>query len=108
MKNSAPSVPDQLSAAGKRLWRQIVAEYELDDPAGLAILTAGCEAFDRMKSAQKEIKRDGLTVRDRFGQLKAHPACNVERDSRAALLQALKSLNLDVEPLKAIGRPHGS
>ena len=48
-------------------------------------------------------------MRDRYGQLKAHPAVNIERDARAAMLAALKAMNLDVEPLRdRPGRPGGS
>lgn len=45
---------------------------------------------------------------DTFQQLKANPACAVERDSRAAMIGALKSLNFDLAPLGKSGRPAGS
>ena len=46
---------------------------------------------------------------DRFGFRKPHGLFAVERDSRAALLQGLRALNLDVEPLKTgPGRPGGA
>jgi hypothetical protein len=62
-----------------------------------------------MREAQDAIKRDGATVMDRFKQPKAHPLLTVERDSRSAMLHALKALNLDLEPLKgAPGRPGGT
>ena len=71
-------------------------------------MTTAMEAFCRMKDAQAQIATEGQTVQDRFGQMKAHPLCTVERDSRAAMLNALKALNLDFEPIKKIGRPGGS
>ncbi len=105
MKNSTRP-PARLSAEGRKLWRDIVAEYAIGDPAGLAILGSTCEALDRMRDAQKEIKRDGSTTLDRFGQRKVHPAVLIERDSRAAVLAGLKALNLDLEPLRdRLGRP---
>ena len=67
------------------------------------------EVFDRMRSAQGQIAKDGTTSTDRFGQLKAHPLLPTERDSRAAMLQALKLLHFDIEPLKGkVGRPGGA
>ncbi|HVW69190.1 MAG TPA: P27 family phage terminase small subunit [Steroidobacteraceae bacterium] len=83
-------------------------EYDIKDPGGLLILASAVEAFDRMRQAQRRLKREGLTVKDRFGQAKAHPAAVIERDSRAAMLAALKQLNLDLEPLEGRpGRPNG-
>ena len=72
------------------------------------ILLTICEAFDRMKSAQEVIEKEGPTIKDRFQQTKAHPLCSVERDARSAVYAGLKALNLDLEPLKDIGRPEGS
>ena len=67
------------------------------------------EVFDRMRSAQGQIAKDGTTSTDRFGQLKAHPLLPTERDSRAPMLQALKLLHFEIEPLKGkVGRPGGS
>lgn len=98
----------RLSAEARKVKKDILEEYSIDDAAGLRILETACEAFDRMRAAQKEIRRDGMTVTDRWGQVKAHPLCSVERDARAQFLAALKHLNLDVEPLKSgPGRPAG-
>jgi P27 family predicted phage terminase small subunit len=113
MKNSVSTspgrAPSRLSTEARALWRSIVEQYNLDDPAGLAILATTCEALDRMREAQRTIKRDGATVLDRFKQPKIHPATLLERDSRAAVLAGLKALNLDLEPLRdRIGRPAGS
>ena len=94
------SPPKHLSRESKALWRDIVAEYELEDSAGLALLGQACEALDRVRSAQAQIEKDGELVADRFGQLKPHPLLTSERDSRGQFLAALKALNLDLEPLR--------
>lgn len=106
MKKSDP--PGHLSREGKALWRRLLAEYGIDDAGGLVVLAVCCEALDRMRGAQQAVLAEGQTVTDRFGQVKAHPLLSVERDARSAFLQALKSLNLDLEPLQArIQRPGG-
>lgn len=110
MKNSTsqPNPPKGLSAEAKRLWRQLLEEYAIEDAGGLAVLATGLEAFDRLRAAQKAIAAEGMTVTDRFGQHKAHPLLTVERDARAQWLAALKALNLDLEPLNdRPGRPSG-
>lgn len=100
--------PKNLSTEAKKLWKGIQDEYQITDEAGLLILRTGFEAFDRMREAQAILSKKGMTVEDRFGQPKAHPMTTVERDSRAAMLAALKQLNLDLEPLRdGPGRPTG-
>ncbi|HET8555487.1 MAG TPA: P27 family phage terminase small subunit [Rhodanobacteraceae bacterium] len=71
------------------------------------LLQTALEAHDRMKSCQAAINRDGESLSDRFGQVKPHPLLAAERDARSAMIQALKSLNLDIETTQPIGRPSG-
>jgi len=93
-----PKKPKHLSNEAQKLWDKLLTEYEIQDEAGLLILQTAMEAFDRMREAQAIIKTEGLTIEDRFFQKKAHPLTTVERDSRSAMMQAMKSLNLDLEP----------
>lgn len=104
-KTSRP--PGHLTTEGKKIWTEILNEYSIDDAAGLRILRVALEAFDRAQAAREAINRDGMTVTDKFGQVKGHPLLSAERDSRAAFLAGLKALNLDLEPIKGIGRPPG-
>jgi P27 family predicted phage terminase small subunit len=97
--------PKHLRAAGKALWLAIIADYGVDDSAGLQLLSTACEALDRMRAAQCAIRKHGETVMDRYGCLKLNPACGLEKDSRAGMLLAIKALNLDLEPVKNLGRP---
>ena len=100
MKKSEHKAPATLSTEGRRWWARLLDEYEIDDPAGLLLLQILFEAFDRMRGAQRRIKKDGSIIKDRFDQLRAHPAITTERDSRAQMLMAMKNLNLDIEPLR--------
>jgi P27 family predicted phage terminase small subunit len=105
---NSPKSPKSLSREAKTWWRKIQAEYGIDDEAGLLLLQTACESFDRMRSCQAEIDRDGQVVKDRFDQDKPHPLLSVERDARSQMMQALKQLNLDLEPLRdGPGRPGG-
>ena len=99
--------PEHLSKDARVLWKRLVDEYGIVDSGGLAILRAGIEAFDRSQCARVLIDKHGLVIKDRFGAIKQNPLISCERDARAAFLQALKQLNLDLEPLKDIGRPPG-
>ena len=107
MKNSKRP-PVHLSKEAKAIWKDLLAEYGIDDVAGLRILRVALESFDRAQSARVSIDRIGLLVKDKFGQVKPHPLLPIERDSRAAFLAGLKALNLDLEPLRdKPGRPGG-
>ena len=98
--------PDYLTPESKTLWDSILSEFEIDDCAGLKILSTGLESYDRAQKAREQIDEEGMTLVDRFGISKPHPLLASERDSRAAFLSALKQLNLDLEPLKkGPGRP---
>jgi phage terminase small subunit len=105
MKNK---IPEHLSKESQALWKGITEEYSIDDAAGLKILQTALEALDRCQAARAEIDKVGMTVIDKFGQVKPNPLLPTERDSRAAFLAGLKALNLDLEPLKnGPGRPPG-
>ncbi len=107
MKNSKLA-PKNLSSEAKKIFKALCAEYSIDDVAGLKILRVALEAFDRAQAARDEIDRDGMTVKDKFNQIKPHPPLPIERDSRAAFLAGLKALNLNLEPLQnRPGRPNG-
>lgn len=108
MKKTTPKVPPGLSAAAAAWWKKLLIEYEIADAAGLLLLETALQAFDRMHQARALIEKHGAVTVDRFGQLRPNPATTIERDSRAAMLSALKALNLDLEPLRdAAGRPPG-
>jgi len=107
MKSTKRS-PAHLSAEGKKIWGEILAEYSITDAAGLRILRVALESFDRAQAAREAIDEEGMTVIDKAGQIKSHPLLPIERDSRAAFLAGLKALNLDLEPLHSgPGRPPG-
>jgi len=89
--------PASLSKDSKKIYMAIVTEYSMTDQAGLAILNAALEAKDRAKEAESIVKRDGIVIYDRFNIPKAHPATIILRDSRAAMINGFKALNLSLE-----------
>jgi P27 family predicted phage terminase small subunit len=96
-----PAPPGHLSRRAKGLWRRIVAEYLLE-PHQVELLRRACEASDRADEARGLLKADGLTTTDRYGQLKPHPAVNIERDARLGLARLLRELALSpAEPEEA-------
>ena len=105
---SAPAPPKDLSQAAKTWWVTLTRDYliEANDSAGLLLLETALRAFDQMRAAEASIIEFGQVAMDQKGQLRPNPSCVILRDSRSAMLMALKSLNLDLEPLHTRpGRP---
>jgi len=97
--------PRHLGPAGRELWLELQRAYGIDDAGGLELLNIAAECRDRMANAQRAITEHGELIKMASGVLKANPAINIEKDARTGLLAALRQLNLDVEPLKNVGRP---
>lgn len=107
LENPAPRPPPTLPEPSLKLWRRLQTDYGIVDSGGLTLLTTACQAHGRMVQASEMLAKEGLTVHDRHGQPRPHPAVKIEHDARAQLLLGLKMLSLDIEPLRDIGRPAG-
>jgi len=106
--DAAPRPPSTLTPDGASLWRTLQEEYGIDDAGGLTLLRLACEAFDRMHRAAALVREHGEVIFPVGLAPRANPACAVERDARAQMMQALKGLHLDIEPLQLrAGRPSG-
>jgi hypothetical protein len=81
---------------GRGGYSQIVRAYGLRDEVSLRILEEACASLQRARMARETIDREGMTFPDAKGNPKMHPACVVERDSRAAALAAFRQLNLEL------------
>ena len=86
------------------MFRQLISEFRIDDAGSISLLVVACEAHQRARRARERITKDGEVVKDRFGQLRAHPSVAIERDARDAYLRAMRALRLDVKPAAATGR----
>ncbi len=99
------AAPEHLSDRAQGLWRQIVEEFLLA-PHQYELLRRACEAADRADEARELLGSEGLTVTDRYGQVKPHPAAGIERDSRIAEARLIRELALSPEePEEPHGRP---
>jgi hypothetical protein len=99
--------PSILGEPGKRLWAQVMLEYDVSDVAGKAMLTQACAALDRAEGLAADIERDGAVIQTRTG-LRDHPALKHELANRAFLTRTICRLGLNFEPLRTVmGRPPG-
>jgi hypothetical protein len=91
--------PASLGKAGAKLWSSIMAEYEVSDAGGLALLSLACEAVDGIAEDAATIARDGRLVRGKFG-VREHPLLRHQLAQRAFVCRTLQRLGLNLE-----GRP---
>ena len=111
-RTKAPTIstnaPPHLTPEARAWFDKFVKEYGVTDEAGLLLLRTAMESFDRANEARQVLSKEGITVKDKYGQHRPHPAAGIERDARKNMLAFLRALNLDVEPTKiGPGRPPG-
>jgi P27 family predicted phage terminase small subunit len=88
-----PPPPDHLSAEMKLFWETIFAKQRLQVYA-VPLFQKACEAYDRAEAARKILDTDGLTFKDRFGQPRARPECNIEAVARAQFQKLIDDCGL--------------
>lgn len=85
--------PAGLGRAGRALWRDIAAEFELD-VRELAVLAAACRQADDVARLEALIEEQGAVVTGSAGQPKLSPAFAEVRQGRLALGRLLGDLAL--------------
>ena len=100
-----PAPPGHLGLVAAELWRSISSTYEFTDAASTQILAEACSALDRSERCRAAITEDGEVIRGRGGLLRPHPLLTAEIQSRALACRLLARLGLDLEPVRALGRP---
>ncbi len=87
-------IPAHLGASTRKWVREVIADFDLESHH-FRVLIQTAQAWDRAEQARELLITDGLTVKDRYGTPKAHPAVAIERDSRTAFFRGLRELALD-------------
>jgi hypothetical protein len=85
--------PRGLSARSRRLWRAVLAEFELSD-AELAVLREALVSLDRADAAAAVVVAEGVLTRDRYGCWKANPATDVELRNRSLFARLIAQLGV--------------
>jgi len=93
MKQKTPS---GLQAAGKKFYKQVLADYELTEGHDLERLFMGCRCLDEIKEAEDIVKEEGRFINDRFMQKREHPAAKSIRDNKIIFCRIIRELGLDI------------
>lgn len=93
MSERLAAAPQHLRPETRKWWQRMMATFELEAHHVELLRLAG-EALDRCAEAREAIERDGAYLRDRFSQIKPHPAMTVERASSLAAAKLISELQL--------------
>ena len=94
MSKPKDTPPAHLTARSKTFWRAMIADYALDDVPARELLMRACDAMDRADNARTILAEEGLTVTDRYGQVKPHPAAAIEVQNRTSVARLLRELRV--------------
>lgn len=89
------ATPKGLGSDGSALFEAVLSDYAITDAAHRAHLQRAAEALDRIVAARAELRRSGLTIRDRHGVPRPHPLIAIERAALSAYFAAFRALRLE-------------
>ncbi len=80
-----------------RVWvNGLISHYQFEE-RHIRILVLAGECWDRLSAIRTAIKSEGLIVKDRFDQAKAHPLLTTEKEQKKLFAQLIRELGLDLE-----------
>jgi hypothetical protein len=85
--------PKGLGSAGRRLWRAVLTDFQLDEHE-MALLVLACRTADRLEDIAVGLVGAPLTVSNFRGDPIAHPLLNEQRQQSLTLARLLASLRL--------------
>lgn len=88
-----PTAPKELKRSGRRLWRAVQSEYELEEHER-GLLVEMCRTVDTLDRLAALVEDEGEILADRFGQPRPHPALVEARQLRIAYARLSAALRL--------------
>ena len=87
------TAPSHLGRAGRRLWRSILADFELSEHES-ALLLQACAVADVCADLQGRVNVEGTMTADRFGDPRPNPALVELRQQQILLTRLLVALRV--------------
>lgn len=88
------NLPGHLSDAAAALYGDLAETCRLETERDRSRLLQAVELWDRAEACRRKIEADGVTILDRFEQVKPHPLLIAERSSRVAYSRLLGELSI--------------
>lgn len=108
MTDRVPSAPAGSGTAGRRLWRSVMADFELSEHE-TALLREAVRVADTCSDLQARVDLDGPVIAGKAGPV-AHPALVELRQERVLLARLIVALRVPLgdqeeKPAKHSGAP---
>lgn len=101
-----PAMPPGLGARAKGLWTGLHKELDSSKVSfsaeELELFMLAVEAVDRCDRAQRLLAKEGVVVKDRFGQAREHPAVAIRNSAETNAAKLLRQLGLKADVEKMI------
>ena len=89
-------IPKHLQTEGRKFWKKVLDDFDLQDNHHLKLLEQACHCLDRQQQAREVIEAEGIFIHDRFLQRREHPAAKTERDNKIIFARLIRELGLDL------------
>lgn len=93
MAEKIPPAPRGLGRSGRRLWRSVQSDYELEEHER-GLLTEMCRTCDTLDRLAAVVEAEGEMVTDQVGNTRTHPALVEARQQRIAYARLSGALRL--------------
>jgi hypothetical protein len=93
MSVKVPKSPDHAGPAGRRLWRDVLSQWELGE-ADVLLLEQAVRVIDRCQLLGELLRRSPPVITGRLGQVLPNPLAAELRSERRVLLGFLAALGL--------------
>src|SRR4051812_37082761 len=97
-------MPGGLAARGRRFWRFVTGNFELDRPE-IELLVEVCRLLDTTDALAAAIRRDGHMIAGASGQPRVNGAITELRNAQLALSRLLAALALPAEDGSTLASP---
>ena len=91
-----PRTPSGLQAPGKKFYKKVMHEYEMEEAHDLQRLFMACRCLDEIAEAEEVVRNEGRFILDRFKQQKEHPAAKAIRENKVLFCRIIRELGLDL------------
>lgn len=95
--------PPRTKAAGRRLWKAILADYELDEHE-LTLLRQAVRVADLCDDLQAIVDTDGLMIATGDGSVRTHPAAVELRQQQVLLARLIVALRVPLGEQESAGK----
>ena len=91
-----PKPPKELKASGRKFWRKVLLEYDLQESHDLERLSMAAKCLDGLNEAENRVEADGMFVTNRYGNLVQHPGVKTIKDNRTLFVKIIREMCLDI------------